>query len=597
MPPAFRSLDIQQGYARYTPVQGQFETGGGLLNLGAQLYNAASGLRDNAAREAIVTGKKAGAIAAVELDLSKPPPLRGGSSQEDIAFDAELSSGYAARVELGMRQAINRANVESPNDPQAMAKNLQAWSSRVKESMPAQFIPAFDLKFQTLASSHLLSAQAKMNELADKGDKDILGALAGQMSADMQGYGRVFMEAGGAGPQALGALGGARSTFETAVGQIQASIAANRMDPRSGAAQLRGFADSANENLIRGMFDGAKDKGAFLDDFVSGRLVAPTVKVEAGEEGKVMMGLQSGDPTGSLSLKQRTELRSYMDAAVDAQWQRRDRARSIETQRAEDEGRGLLNAIYSSTDPAKREEAYKLMQTSPVARVQDKIEADRIMRDLGPARTDWGQYTQIENSILTGQRYSLSEMQRWQISRSDRAKLETLQTEVENVAAAPIFKDALQQIQLEVGRFARTVVGITGEKESAVAAKRNEASAVLEGELRRQVIQYQRGGYSITGISTGEAVQINETAGIKAFDPYNWVRSRLTEASAKIKPQMEAQKVLQDEIRTLSSQVSVMRQRNEKGTKFDQASARLSELQNQLRTSTVDLADVILGAQ
>lgn len=537
-------------------VDGFSALGQGFASLGALLGKSEE-------KRAALAGAERGAEAAITFELAEPPPLRKGTSAEDQAFDRALMDGYAKRVELSTRQNIARIAAANPRDAGAYAGAVQQWAQGMKKNMPSAVQPGFDLAVQQLSAPHATAIASDQRKMAVEADKEVLGALSGQVLADFRSYGKILASATSP-DQAATSLNAARASMDSVINSISGSVAAGTRDSRTAAAQLLNFQTDMNASIVQGMFDGAPDKAAFQDAFLRGTLRTPGVEIVRDNAGKfTVSATRDFDPTTRLTMDQSTKMRAYMNSAVDNIYQTRDRNRTEVNRIGEESVQVQLANVFRTRDQA----AYDALLKNPSAKASDLEKAATYMAQ-GDVQTDFNTARQIERAIHQGHEFTPAQLAGARLSMADRNRLQDLQAAQSDYQKAPVFRDARDEIRLTVGGVAQQMIAINGDVKNT-ATRRQELAAKFEASLVREVNNRRQEaiaagrGFGLARSPKGEVEWSYGEGAPISFDPYTWVQKRIERVNQRIAPVAAEQKSIADKIAANNAIAAPLSQRSD----------------------------------
>lgn len=485
-------------------------------------------MADREKKKQVIAAERAGAaqetsdIGIVDNQLQVIPVLerRDGVKEDVLAFNRAAEHSYKLRLDTTLRNTVEAASIRNPADPATLTRELQSFYAGVRQTVPADLRPEVDNAYLRLAQPMIRQAMAKRMELDAKdretaikdGTSSIVG-LASSYGIDIGQY----QASPGVANQRLDALAGEYGKQARAiVGNISPLYS-----PVQAGNDLLVIQQQTSEALIRGAFDGSKDKASFYAGLIEGRMGA--IVPVTDEKGNVTF--ESQPIQRALTPKQIEGLRTYMSNAVDAQWTAGQRRRTAFEQAAEDHTKRALSAL--AVDPNKPGAVDKIW-SDPLIPWSTKMQIRNDLRTLSDEGIPPREFSSTIDAIRGGISYTDRELFAKGMSarQIDEARKEI--DKVKQFDGSAEFKAAKGYI---TARLPVSTVAVVGSE--ATSATRSEQLAAAVGvlttglyDITRKMVVDQ--GYVLGTIPNGKETE--ERNGVRYFDPVNVVQKVVKEA-------------------------------------------------------------------
>ncbi len=548
---------------------------------GAAMAQVGSGLFDFAAqrqgerkkRELILAEREGRTAGAVEVDASGEPILvqREEATAAAEAFNRAARAGYLARVELSTRRQIAQIATEHRNDPAAMTAAISAWTEGMKEGLPPDMVPNYELAVQQLASPHITAATNRVLTAQADSRKDTLIALENQRLADVRTNAGYFAQGDVKGLDQI------RDTYTNHLADLQAAVDGITYTAGDARLAMQDFQSDLAENYLFGFYAGlpAHQKDGFFDRVVRGEVSVPFPVLVKGADGELTVEMQNRNPAELLDQDGFNNMRTTMAGISNRMWETGQRARTAFNQQTDDFMDTSMAALYRTRDPG----LYAQIRNSPYATAAQLAEADKIMAGEVGA-TDWAAYEDMEQRILEGTTYTEAELYGAPLAADQRDAIREMQETVSEFEKTPTYERAEERIKLDLGRVISDVSTVVGGTASEKKSRQLEAAAAMQNQLLSEVVRKQRDGYQIGNIASGAAEE--ERDGVKVFDPFNWVTGRIDAMKGQIEPLMEEIEALQAQVRAGRTETSRLSIEAAKDPDMKEAYRRAVEQQDAL---------------
>lgn len=243
------------------------------LNLGQSFFSLSKffgGLKD---KEDASLGTEQGAAAALAGSLTingqQIPTFKRstGTGPFGAAFNKSGLAVYGSRVEMALREKARELGVKHPLNPAAQHAEMTAFVTGLKSAAPIEFRAGIAAQGAKLIGPRIDAAVGRLVTLKSKDTAATLDALLQSTTTDAQELAAQVAAGGPGAEKALVLLSGSTRNYFTAV--------VNAIDGRTFTAgmareRIQLYQSEFFKRILMGMFDGADDKLAFIEQFSKG---------------------------------------------------------------------------------------------------------------------------------------------------------------------------------------------------------------------------------------------------------------------------------------------------------------------------------------